>query len=141
MACNCDPMTELEKIKIGYDVMKNSYKLQVEKLKETIEELEFSLGGMTCDRDKHEEEADKLYEENEELKEENSSMNVVKWANDFRDLKEENKKLQEYLDKSREVSNRLIAENNTTMPSQSALYRENKKLKEELRDLKLSLID
>ena len=68
-------------------------------------------------------------------------MNVVKWANDFRDLKEENKKLQEYLDKSREVSNRLIAENNTTMPSQSALYRENKKLKEELRDLKLSLID
>ena len=68
MACNCNPMTELEKIKISYDVMKNSYKLQVEKLKETIEELEFSLGGMTCDRDKHEEEADKLYEENEELK-------------------------------------------------------------------------
>ena len=83
----------------------------------------------------------KQIDEIKKLKEENASMNVVKWANDFRDLKEENKKLQEYLDKSREVSNRLIAENNTTMPSQSALYRENKKLKEELRDLKLSLID
>tara|TARA_R110000796_G_scaffold243405_3_gene365939 strand:+ start:2768 stop:3484 length:717 start_codon:yes stop_codon:yes gene_type:complete len=41
---------------------------EIKKLKETIEELEFSLGGMTCDRDKHEEEADKLYDENEKLK-------------------------------------------------------------------------
>ena len=38
------------------------------------EQLEFSLGGMTCDRDKHEEEADKRYAENKALKVENASM-------------------------------------------------------------------
>ena len=50
-------------------------------------------------------------------------------------LEEENKKLQEHLDKAREVSNKLIGENNTTMPSQSCLYRENKKLNDEIKEL------
>ncbi len=53
----------------------------------------------------------------------------------YEQSQEENKKLKEHLDKSREVSNRLIAENNTTMPPRSALYRENKKLKEEINKL------
>ena len=61
----------------------------------------------------------KLEKENECLKE------------DMVRLEKENEKLKEHLDKAREVSNKLIGENNTTMPSQSALYRENEKLKEE----------
>ena len=86
-----------------------------------------------------------LQEKIEELEKEKESLSLIlKGKDDVREecikgyreqrekLKEENKKLQEHLDKSREVSNKLIAENNTTMPSQSALYRENKKLKEEI---------
>ena len=53
-------------------------------------------------------------------------------AKEMLELKKQNEKLQEHLDKAREVSNKLIGENNTTMPSQSCLYRENKKLKEEI---------
>ncbi len=62
-----------------------------------------------------------IYKEFIQLKEENEK------------LKEENQKIQEHLDKAREVSNNLIAQNNTTMPSQSALYRENKKLNLQLK--------
>ena len=42
-----------------------------------------------------------------------------------------NNELQKHLNQSRQVSERFIAENNTTMPSQSSLYREVKKLKQE----------
>jgi Pyruvate/2-oxoacid:ferredoxin oxidoreductase delta subunit len=34
----CIPMTELEKLKIGHKAMSNSYKLQIEKLKDLYEQ-------------------------------------------------------------------------------------------------------
>ncbi len=43
-------------------------------LEEEIEELKLNLGGMTCDRDKHEEEADNLFCKNSRLKEENEKL-------------------------------------------------------------------
>ena len=70
-----------------------------------------------------------IKEENKKLKKEIKHLEE-RAVNDYNTRMNREKELQEHLDKSREVSNKLIAENNTTMPSQSALYRENKKLKE-----------
>ena len=50
------------------------------------------------------EENKKLKEENKKLKEENASMNVIKWANDFRDMKEENEKLLKFICGNEEAS-------------------------------------
>ena len=67
----------------------------------------------------------------------NQSNNEIKMLHEvIADYKLQNEKLQEHLKKSREVSNRLIGENNTTMPPQSVLYRKNKELKEENKELK-----
>ena len=66
----------------------------LEDTKDNLEnEVENHQGDMDCQAKAYEEKFEKLTAEIEELKEENASMNVVKWANDFRDLKEENKKL------------------------------------------------
>ena len=77
-------------------------------LKDEVDELQFSLGGMTADRDKHEEEADKRYDENKILKEKNNGYKalllcecgvsierVVEIKNEIKALKKENKELQE----------------------------------------------
>ena len=47
----CIPMTELEKLKIGHKVMSNSYKLQIEKLKEELSKIDYANAHMyRCDK-------------------------------------------------------------------------------------------
>tara|TARA_R110000824_G_scaffold398459_1_gene602540 strand:+ start:22 stop:936 length:915 start_codon:yes stop_codon:yes gene_type:complete len=102
-------------------------KAEVGRLKEEVEQRDQSAVLVFAEIMKHKDENTKLMKEQYKLLDEQESLSKTFWS--------KNKKLQEHLDKSREVSERLIAENNTTMPSQSALYRKNKALTEENNDL------
>jgi regulator of replication initiation timing len=119
---------------------------EVKYLKEKNEELECELAGMTCDRDKHEEEADKFYQENQELKEENEKLKErCKFCGDFCPPKwcaklklEENEKLQEENEKLKEEWDEINEECCSRMnkEQEQELQEENEKLKEEIKILK-----
>lgn len=74
---------------------------------------------------------DEIFKNNLELITEQLKISNQFYLDQLKTKDDEIMDLREKLDKSREVSNKLIAENNTTMPSQSALYRENTELKKE----------
>ena len=123
-----------------------------EKLKAENEEIQFSLAGMTCDRDQKEEDGDKFYEKNEELKAEIEKLEeelnrypegaAGYTGEEFDELvsvKEENDKLKAEIEKLKERKDEAMGLMRKTDEENDYLHKEIKKLKEEIKKLKVSI--